>query len=52
MSVVISLGKSLIRGRASGPTGLRMHVTAIAGQKCRRVDAAMYPMETNGGIED
>jgi hypothetical protein len=28
-----------------------MHVTAIAGQVCRRVDVVNYPMETNGGCE-
>jgi hypothetical protein len=52
MSAVISAGKSPVRQRARDPGGRGMHVTAIAGHKCRRVDVVMYPMETNGGYED
>jgi hypothetical protein len=60
MSAAVSLGKSLGGGPspawqkpgrppARDPAGRYMHVTAIAGQICRRVDAVKYLMETNGG---
>jgi hypothetical protein len=51
MSVVISVGKSIIRRRTCDPADPGVHATAIAGQKRRRVDVVRHPMETNGGSE-